>query len=325
MRRFSETTQEESPTLLGRMSLPSPDPELAVLMAGTPYRAVARLAQGGMGEVFEIEHELLGRRFVAKLLRKGLSDDASFIERVNVEAQATARLRHPHVVEIKDFCVTAAGRPCLIMEKLHGHTLRREVADKGPLLVTDCVDFVAQLLSALIAAHKLGVVHRDLKPDNLFLHHPLAAPRRLKVLDFGLARLMPTANGKAAILSGHHTTTGRVVGTPGYVSPEALLGQPVDHRADLYAVGLVLFFMLTGHGPFDHLPVEATLSHAPVPPSRLRNDPAVRELDRVVIKALKKQPDERYQSAAELAADVANLQRSLAVKVEETVEQSHGS
>lgn len=305
------------------MSLPPPAPDLAELMVGTPYRAVARLAQGGMGEVFEVEHELLGRRFVAKLLRTGLSDDPRFIERVALEARAMARLRHPNVVEVKDFCLTAAGRPCLVMEKLRGQTLRRELAESGPLALTDCLKLLTELLSALNMAHRIGVVHRDLKPDNIFVHHPLSAARRLKVLDFGLARVLPAATGKTPLLSGHQTTTGRVVGTPGYVSPEALMGQPVDHRADLYAVGLLLFFMLTGHGPFDHLPVEATLSHAPVPPSRLRDEPFVRELDSVVIKALKKNPDERYQSAAEIAAEVAGLQQAFAITDRETLEQSY--
>jgi serine/threonine-protein kinase len=298
---------------------------LADVMAGTHYRAVALLARGGMGEVFEVEHELLGRRFAAKLLRASLTDDATFVERVALEARAMARLRHPNVVEVKDFCLTSAGRPCLVMEKLRGHTLRRELADKGPLALVDCLTFLTELLSALNMAHRLGVVHRDLKPDNLFVHHPLSASRRLKLLDFGLARVLPAATERAPLLSGHQTTTGRVVGTPGYVSPEALMGQPVDHRADVYAVGLVLFFMLTGHGPFDHLPIEATLSHAPVPPSRLRDDAAVRELDRVVLKALKKHPDERYQSAAELAAEITSLRRALAITDRVTVEPSYAN
>jgi eukaryotic-like serine/threonine-protein kinase len=306
------------------ISQPSPA-ELGAVMNGTPYRAVARIGHGGMGEVFEVEHELLGRRFVAKLLHPGLASDASFLERVTIEARATARLRHPYVVEVKDFCVTSEGRPCLVMEKLRGHTLRRELALRGQLPLADCLEHMEQLLSALAAAHKLGVVHRDLKPDNLFLHQPAAAPRRLKVLDFGLARLLPPAAGQSAIHDTFQTTTGRVVGTPGYVSPEALLGKAVDHRADLYAAGLLLFVMLTGHGPFDHLPVEATLSHAPVPPSRFRDEPEVRQLDDVVMKSLKKNPEERYQHAHEVAAHVSKLRASFAVNVDRRSEVSHGS
>ena len=293
---------------------PGPSDNLSALMAGTPYRAIARMAKGGMGDVLEVEHELLGRRFVAKLLHANLSADPGFLERVRVEAQSTARLRHPHIVDITDFCITAAGQPCLVMEKLHGRTLRREVAELGPLPVADCLQVVDELLSALAAAHRLGVVHRDIKPDNLFLHEAVGGcARRLKVLDFGLARVMPGAPAVAPLPSSVATATGRVVGSPGYVSPEALMGRVVDHRADLYAAGLILFFTLTGRGPFDHLSLEATLSHAPTPPSQLRDAPGVRELDGVLAKALKKVPEERYQSAVEFTSDLASLSRRTAV------------
>jgi len=268
-----------------------------------------------MGDVLEVEHELLGRRFVAKLLHAGLSRDAGFLERVRVEAQSTARLRHPHIVDITDFCFTAAGQPCLVMEKLRGQTLRRAVAESGHLPVSDCLRFVNELLSALAAAHRLGVVHRDIKPDNLFLHEPIGGrPRHLKVLDFGLARVLPSALAIAPLPSSVATTTGRVVGSPGYVSPEALMGRLVDHRADLYAAGLILFFVLTGRGPFDHLTLEATLSHVPTPPSHLREAPDMRELDGIVAKALKKTPEDRYQSATEFAAELAGLNRRTAAQ-----------
>lgn len=293
--------------------LSAPDAQdLTALLAGTPYRALARIASGGMGEVFEVEHELLGRRFAAKVLHARLAGDAGFVERMRLESQATARLRHPHIVEVVDFCLSSTGRPCLIMEKLRGRTLARELGARGQLPLAECFSLLDQLLSALAAAHRMGVVHRDLKPDNLFLHEGADGKRRLKVLDFGFARVLPTAPTWAPLPSSIPTGTGRVVGSPGYVSPEALTGQAVDHRADLYAAGILLFLVLTGHGPFDHLTIEQTLSHAAAPPSRFRDDPVLRELDEVVLRALKKRPEDRFQTAAEFSAALSVVQNGVA-------------
>ena len=288
-----------------------PPEAFAELLVGTPYRVVARIGQGGMGEVFEVEHELLGRRMVAKILHARLANDPGFVERMRVEAQSTARLRHPNIVQVNDFCTTSTSRPCLIMEKLRGHTLAQELAQHGWLSIDGTFKIAEQLLSALSAAHRLGVVHRDLKPENLFLHTGTDGVQCLKVLDFGFARILPSALARAPQPAAIPTGTGRLVGTPGFVPPEALMGQPVDHRGDLYAVGLLLFAMLVGHGPFDHLTAEATLSHAPVPPSRFRNEPGVSALDVIVVKALKKKPGERHQSADEFASELVRLRESL--------------
>jgi serine/threonine-protein kinase len=263
-----------------------------------------------MGEVFEVEHELLGRRFAAKVLHTQLAKDASFVERMRVEAQSMARLRHPNIVEVTDFCVTADGRPCLVMERLRGTTLARELSERGRLPVSECVLLAEQVLSALGTAHRFGVVHRDLKPENLFLHESPNSPKRLKVLDFGLARIVPQASPFAPLPAAIPTVTGKLLGTPRYLSPEALVGKPVDARADLYSFGLILYILLTGHGPFDHLTIEETLSHQPDPPSRFRDEPVVREFDAIVLRALKKDPEERFQDAAEFSAAVARIRRS---------------
>jgi serine/threonine-protein kinase len=282
----------------------------ADLLAQTGYRVLGRIGRGAMGEVFDVEHELLGRRFAAKVLHRELAGEASFAERTRVEGQAMARLRHPNIVEVTDFCVTGDGRPCLIMELLRGRTLGRELAVRGRLPVAECVAAVEEVLSALAAAHRFGVVHRDLKPENLFLHEPQSGVRRLKVLDFGLARVLPQASPLAPLPAAIPTATGRLVGTPRYLSPEALTGKPVDARADLYSLGLILYILLAGHGPFDHLTLAETLSHHPDPPSRFRDEPGVRELDAAVLRALKKQPDERFQSAEEMSATLASLARA---------------
>jgi serine/threonine protein kinase len=290
------------------MSSSAPEPgDLAGLLAQTGYRAVARIGRGGMGEVFEVEHELLGRRFAAKVLHAQLSKEASFVERMRVEAQSTARLRHPNIVEVTDFCVTLDGRPCLIMERLRGRTVGRELAERGRLPLPECVQITEQVLSALAAAHRLGVVHRDLKPENLFLHEAANGPRQLKVLDFGLARILPQASPFAPLPTAIPTGTGQLVGTPRFVSPEAITGKQVDHRADLYSLGLILYILLAGHGPFDHMTIAETLSHQPEPPSRFRDEPGVRALDAVVLTALRKQPEDRFQSATDFSSALGSL------------------
>jgi eukaryotic-like serine/threonine-protein kinase len=285
----------------------SPEADLAGLLAQTGYRALARIGRGGMGEVFEVEHELLGRRFAAKVLRAELAQEPSFVERMRVEAQSMARLRHPHIVEVTDFCVTLDGRPCLIMERLRGRTVGRELAERGRLPLPECVKLVEQVLSALAAAHHFGVVHRDLKPENLFLHEAPSSPRRLKVLDFGLARILPQASPLAPLPTAIPTSTGQLVGSPRFVSPEAIIGKQVDHRADLYSLGLILYILLTGHGPFDHMTIAETLSHEPDPPSRFRDEPGVRALDGLVLAALKKRPEDRWQSATDFSSALAAL------------------
>jgi serine/threonine-protein kinase len=298
----------------------SPAGEWADVLAQTGYRAVARIGQGAMGEVFEVEHELLGRRFAAKVLHRQLAHDMSFIERMRVEAQAMARLRHPNIVDVTDFCVTTDGRPCLVMERLRGQTLGRELAERGRLPVAECLAVTQEVLSALAAAHRFGVVHRDLKPENLFLHEPQGGARRVKVLDFGLARVLPQASPLAPLPAAIPTATGRLVGTPRYLSPEALTGKPVDARADLYSLGLILYILLVGHGPFDHLTLAETLSHQPEPPSRFRDEPELRELDAVVLRALKKLPDERFQSAEEMSTTLESVARVARAKAAQSGE-----
>jgi serine/threonine-protein kinase len=193
------------------------------------------------------------------------------------------------------------------MELLRGRTVGRELADRGRLPMRESVDLARQTLSALTAAHRLGVVHRDLKPENLFLHEAVAGSRQLKVLDFGLARIIPQASSLAPAPTSIPTGTGQVVGTPRFLSPEAIIGKPVDHRADLYAVGLVLFNALAGRGPFDHLTMEETLSHHPEPPSKFREERGTRELDAIVLHSLRKRPEDRFQSANDFASALESI------------------
>ncbi|HKO51972.1 MAG TPA: serine/threonine-protein kinase [Polyangiaceae bacterium] len=268
------------------------------VFAGTQYRLVRPLGRGGMGEVFLVVHERTGRELVAKLLHKALVGDAQTLERVRLEAHALARLHHENVVQVVDRLQARDGRPVLVMEHLSGRTLKDELAARGSLSLVEAVDLAHQALAGLSAAHALGIVHRDIKPENLFLSQGADGLITLKVLDFGLARVMPGASEGPRPLS-VPTETGAVLGTPRYLSPEAALGKRVDHRSDLYSLALVLYEMVVGHGPFEHLKHDFLTAHSledPAPPSHFAKlIPA--EMDAAVLQGLTKSTEERYQTA----------------------------
>jgi serine/threonine-protein kinase len=263
-----------------------------------------------MGELIVAEHLELGRQFVVKLLHQRLAGDPQLIDRVRVEAQSLGRLNHPNVVSVVGFGHAADGRPYIAMEYLRGRTLTEELASRR-LSVMESVSFARSILSALGAAHALGIVHRDVKPDNLMLVQRTDG-LVVKVLDFGMARVLPgVAPGAPQPLS-FPTDTGVVVGTPRFVSPEAARGEEVDARADLYSAGLVLYVMLAGRGPFDHLKgtdrlLSAQAESEPELPSRYAVEPIPAELDAAVQKALAKRPEERFQSAAEFERELARV------------------
>jgi len=286
------------------------------LFEGTPYRTIQRLRAGGMGEVFLVEHRTTGRRVVAKLIHAKLAADPALVERLRIEAQSAAQLDHEYVVKILAFEQTRTGRPFLVMEYLEGRTLAEEIMARGPLPVLEAVSFSCHLLSALTAVHEKGLVHRDIKPDNLFVCPSSDGTRCLKLLDFGVVRVMPGSHAVDPLPHDFRTRTGVVVGTPRFVSPEGAMGQPVDPRGDLYAVGLCLYIMLVGRGPFDHFDGEQMLltAHAtedPEAPSRLSQTPIPPELDRALLKALAKNPEDRFQTAEEFQHHLEQVEVSL--------------
>jgi serine/threonine-protein kinase len=279
---------------------------------GTAYRAVRRLGGGGMGEVFVVEHLEIGRRFAAKVLRAELARDGQVMDRMRLEAQALGRLDHENVVSAVDAAMTLDGRPFFVMELLQGETLAQALEDRGALPVTVAVSCAMDLLAALEATHAIGLVHRDVKPSNVFLAHQRDGTFKLKLIDFGLTRVLPDAPSNAPAPLVVPTTTGRVVGTPRYMSPEGASGRRVDVRADVYGTALVLYAMLAGRGPFDHLhgPGSLRAAHArqrPAPPSRFARGPVPAELDALVLRALEKDPSARFTTAAELRARLAEV------------------
>jgi serine/threonine-protein kinase len=265
-----------------------------------------------MGEVYLVEHRELGKRFVAKMLHERYGGDPRLIDRMRVEAEALGCLNHPNIVTVTGFDTTEQGRPFIVMELLRGRTLANELTARRSFPVAEAISYARQVLSALGAAHGAGIVHRDIKPENLFLHDPPGGPRILKVLDFGVARVLPSASGDSPRPLLNPTETGVVIGTPRFLSPEGAVGRRVDARADIYAVGLTLYEMLAGRGPFDHLESDllvatAHASDQPEAPSRYAERPIPLELDQAVLKALDKNPERRFSSAAEFDRALAEI------------------
>jgi tRNA A-37 threonylcarbamoyl transferase component Bud32 len=208
------------------------------------WRIEALLGTGGMGSVYRAEHVHVGRKAAVKVMHPHLCRSPSERERFRREARVASHLRSPHVVEVLDFGEDSSGRPYLAMELLEGESLRAVLDREGRLAPLRAVRLLRQLLDGLAAAHQVGIVHRDLKPENLWLSGA-GAEERLRVLDFGIAKWTETRPDAA------RTQAGVVVGTPEYLAPEQAVGDEVDRRADLYAVGILAFVMLTGRHPFD--------------------------------------------------------------------------
>jgi beta-lactam-binding protein with PASTA domain/predicted Ser/Thr protein kinase len=268
------------------------------------YKIVRKLGTGGMANVYLAEDQELGRRVAIKILDSRHAADDSFIERFRREAKNAAGLSHPNIVSIYDRG-EAEGTYYIAMEYLSGRSLKELIVSRGPTPVRIAIDYTRQILAAIGHAHRHGIVHRDIKPHNVVVD----SDGRLKVTDFGIAR-----SGASQM-----TEVGSIIGTAQYLSPEQAKGSPVDQRSDLYSVGIVLYEMLTGKVPFTgDTPLEIAMKHlseVPVPPSEIR--PELPEtLDSVVLRALAKDEEDRYQNAEEMDDDLARIARGLSPSAE---------
>ena len=278
------------------------------------YQLGELLSSGGMGEIYRAEHRMLVRPAAVKLIRPKVLGDVDeegrrrVFQRFHREARVTAGLRSPHTVEVYDYGVTADGTLCYVMELLEGLDLTTLVEKFGPVPPERAVHILLQMCDSLAEAHERGLVHRDIKPSNVFLSHYGSRVDFVKVLDFGLARSTDLAGSDVQL-----TGVGTVLGTPAFMAPEQIVGEPaVGPRTDLYALGCVAYRLVTGQVTFQgRRPLEVLTQHVstpPVPPSQRSELKIPESLDRIILMCLEKDPDRRPASADAVAALLAGVE-----------------
>ncbi len=270
--------------------------ELVGALLGQHYRILEPLGEGGMGQVYLAEHVRIGRRCAVKVMRPALVSDPGAVGRFAREAKTAGRISHRNAAAVYDFGETAEGLIYIVMEHVDGPPLTKILAREGALPPLRAADIALQVADALTAAHRLGIIHRDLKPDNILVARDEGGRDLVKVVDFGIAKALNDAETS-------YTRTGFVLGTLQYMSPEQLIGEPLDPRSDLYSLGCVFFEMLTGGrtfaGPSGPAAVAQRLTAPPPSPRDLKAD-IPPELDAIVVRTLARMPAERFQSAEEL-------------------------
>ncbi|MFN0253528.1 MAG: protein kinase domain-containing protein [Kofleriaceae bacterium] len=277
------------------------------------YRVVEALDSGGMGSVYRAEHTQLGKLAAIKLLRPELTTNAEIVQRFFNEAKAATAVRHPGIIEVYDFGYTKDGQAYFVMELLDGEPLGKRIKAQGRLSEVEAARIAKGIANVLKAAHAKGIVHRDLKPDNVFLI-PGDEGDRVKVLDFGVAKLADVFPAET-----RHTQTGALMGTPLYMAPEqARSAAAIDHRADLYSLGCVLYELLAGIPPFNAEgagEIIALQMFSPPQPLRDRLAQVSPELEAIVMKLLEKEPEQRYQNAADVVTALSGVASRLSARL----------
>lgn len=282
---------------------------LSDLQAGSvvgDYVLAEQLASGGFGVIWRAESLVTGRKAAIKILHQYLVVSAEAVARLEREAMAIAAIRHPNVVEVIEYNQLADGRPYIVMELLEGRDLYSHLRERGPMAPERALEVIEGVCAALAAAHQLGIVHRDVKASNVVLSSD--DPSRIVLIDFGLAKLLESQGPEL-------TASRSTIGTPSCISPEQIRAEPVDQRTDIYALGALAYHVLTGEPPFSDgtaltIHYMHLYSRRPRPSSRVDVPPV---LDEVVMKAMAKNPDDRYRTTAELVEAFAAAVRGEAV------------
>lgn len=275
---------------------------------GAKYRVHSLIGEGGMGTVYEAEHLEIGRRVAIKVLNRAHTGRREAVARFHQEARAAGAIGHPNICEIYDVGRLDDGSPYLVMERLHGKTLADRINIEGALPFEDVIAVLTQVLSALVAAHDKGIIHRDVKPENIFLTERVGCAPVIKILDFGISK-SADESGDLSL-----TRTGMVMGTPFYMAPEQARGEHIDHRVDIYACGVMLYEALTGRRPFIASNYNAlviqVLSAQPRDPREIR--PAIpAAFVPVIYKALAKRRDDRFENATRFIKALSKVESEL--------------
>ncbi len=291
------------------MPVPPPDDTIGKNIAGK-YRVEQMIGEGGMGKVYKATQLALDKPVVLKVLRQALLGDERTVARFQREAKAASRLNHPNSISVLDFGQADDGAMYIAMEYVQGKDLHQILSREWPLPESRVMRVMSQVLSALADAHSVGVIHRDLKPENIMVSQGRSEPDFVKVLDFGIAKIVDGSDDEGPAL----TRAGFVCGTPEYMSPEQARGAKLDHRSDLYAVGVILYQLVSGMLPFDSDSAVgfATkhLTEIPPPPTKRRPDARVSPaMERLIMKALSKNPDERPQTAEQFRAELLAIDK----------------
>jgi serine/threonine-protein kinase len=280
------------------------------------YRIIKLLGEGGMGRVYEAQHVNINKRLAIKVLRSEVTSVPSTVARFRQEARSASSIGHENIIEIDDFATLPDGTVYLAMEMLEGQSLGDRMREPPPLALGEGIDIMIQVARGLAAAHEKGIVHRDMKPENVFLanKHGKLVP---KILDFGIAKVSGTEGNT------HLTQTGAIFGTPLYMSPEQALGHALDHRADIYSVGVILYEIAAGRVPFKADSAVQVLSQhitvQPEPPSKASKGSVPPALDAIILRAMAKEPAQRYATMDELAGALEQFAATLPPRMSEAI------
>lgn len=295
MRLAPQLTSPSTSTMSAITALHS-DPLIGVVLADR-YRILRLIGQGGMGVVYEAEHIALGKRVAIKLLLAGLAHDPEAVARFQREALTASQIGNPHIVDVLDVGTAPDGRSYFVLEYLQGADLHNILQAQGPMDGMRAIHIMRQVLHGVAAAHQRGIVHRDLKPENVFIIERGEEPDFVKLLDFGISKIIDAAESNVRL-----TVTGSVLGTPLYMAPEQARGEPLDHRADIYALGVMFYEMLTGHPPFsgpNYATLVAKQLYEAAPSLAAARPDLPAWLVAVVHRALEKHPQQRFATATE--------------------------